>query len=339
MSKPAAAASNGGCASSMTVAKRQCTQAVFKECNASGCFVQVFVHGMAFSNRTHPWQFIDAEHFNVRISRELKMGMNVVPSRGKDAVKHVTVFPYGPAEMKCTSREGCGGIVENGQALQWACNELLHYECGPVSADVMIMYIDVKQHTDFLLVENIVRAMFHVEVTSDPDAPEPKKPCWLRGSIVENHRDSWKHHADANAQKFFKLNAMHTEMTLSLQVQMAALEQQLQAEKADWVSQLQVERASVQAERQTYHDALAEIKKIASCSVCHDVVPEVGACMLAPCGHYTCVPCFNDYFETIGGDPQLCCVCKKPADEETWRPLWAMTGIGAVIKKTRIAHA
>ena len=95
------------------------------------------------------------------------------------------VTPYGPADIICKDRYGCGGPVQPGNTLQWCCNHSLHYKCGTVTADVMVVYVHDKQAQDGTMhIENIVRTMFQME--GDLDTTEP---CWMPGSIEQNQRD------------------------------------------------------------------------------------------------------------------------------------------------------
>ena len=112
---------------------------------------------------------------------------------------------------------------------------MLQFECGPVLAFVMFVLIDVKEAVNGILdIEQIVRNRFHV------DGPlHTTQPCWFADSIVENHRDNWKHRADEYAKQ---------------------------------VLQLEVEKHALQVELQRHKEAIEQLKIIVTCSICKQML-------------------------------------------------------------------
>ena len=173
----------------MTVAKRARTADVVNVNAFTGHVVQLFHHHKPFSLTNQPWQLIDGPYHNVKINEELVVGLNIIPGLGNS----FTVFPYGPEGMKCSTRDGCGGIVQRGQALQWQCNALLRVQAGPYTTDVMVVHLDTKQPIDGAMdIEKLVQMIFHV--VADADITQPS---WLLGSIEANQRDSWQEIANS----------------------------------------------------------------------------------------------------------------------------------------------
>jgi hypothetical protein len=94
-----------------------------------------------------------------------------------------------------------------------------------------------------------------------------------------------------------------------------------------------LERDQIQLQR--YKKAIEAITLVATCGVCNDVVPEKGACMMAPCGHYICAGCFKDYFHAIGNSRPQCSECSAYAHKETWQSFFCMTGIAAAVNSVK----
>jgi hypothetical protein len=321
-----AAGGNGACAgSTLTVAKRQCTQSIAKQTAASGYHVQVFVNGKPWNSAKDTWQFIDGQYYNVKISEEQHAGLNILPSRSADSMANLTIFPYGQHEMKCTGRDGCGGIVKNGHALQWKCGSLLHYECGPIAADVMVVCIDSKQAVDAGMdVEQCVRGMFFVggdDVISEP--------CWKVGSMEGNELDMWKSYSAETSKQALQQK---------LDFQNFQLQQKLEAQnfKEKTEAQVGTMQESVAKMKETmgmYKKALVQINDCVKCVVCHDLLSENKACNMAPCGHLFCDFCLHGYFSTLGHAPPVCSECRAEAPEDSYKNFCGFTGIVAALKK------
>ena len=94
---------------------------------------------------------------------------------------------------------------------------------------------------------------------------------------------------------------------------------------------------TLQQKLQVYKDAMQAIEKIATCGVCKDLMPETGACMMAPCGHYICTECFNNYFHGLGPSRPYCSTCSAYAPKDHWQSFFCMTGIAEAVKKTKQA--
>ena len=214
-----------------------------------------------------------------------------------------------------------------GDTLQWKCNELLHYESGAVSVYVMLVFIDIKYPLDGIVnVQKIVCDMFQVD--ADPDIEEP---CWMLGSIEHNQRVYYKHEAEALARTTVQLRLQAQNMQLQMQADKDALQAEMQALKSSCEQHL--ERSRIQLQR--YNKAIEAITLVATCGVCNDVVPEKGACMMAPCGHYICAGCFKDYFHAIGNSRPQCSECNAYAHKDSWQSFFCMTGIAAAVNSVK----
>ena len=307
----------------VALVKRPRTHDLCKATQASGHFVQVFDMHKPWSIATHPWQLVGPKVFNVKINEELLMGLNLCVSGGE----HYEVTPYGPVGMKCMDRDGCGGPVRLGDTLQWKCNELLHYESGAVSVYVMLVFIDIKYPLDGIVnVQKIVCDMFQVD--ADPDIEEP---CWMLGSIEHNQRDYWKHTSALLVKENVNLKLEAQNMQLQMQADKDALQAEMQALKR--ASEQIFERDQIQLQR--YKKAIEAIAKVATCGVCHDMMPEKGACMMAPCGHYICAGCFNDYFHALGNGRAKCSVCDGYSPKSDWQHFHCFTGIAVAVNSVK----
>jgi hypothetical protein len=227
--------------------------------------------------------------------------------------------------MRCTGRDGCGGIVKNGHALQWKCGSLLHYECGPIAADVMVVCIDSKQAVDAGMdVEQCVRAMFFVggdDVISEP--------CWKVGSMEGNELDMWKSYSAETSKQALQQK---------LDFQNFQLQQKLEAQsfKEKTEAQVGTMQEAVEKMKETmcvYKKAIDQIKDCVKCSVCQDLLSDTKASHMAPCGHLYCDFCFNGYFGTLGHAPPTCSECRAEAPEDSYKNFCGFTGIVAALKK------
>ncbi len=171
----------------------------------------------------------------------------------------------------------------------------------------MIVCIDNKDVVDELNVENIVCAMFHVQPTLDST-----EPCWLPHSITENHRNSWRQHAERFNEQGHK-------------IQTDAL-----AKQKDMQAQLDIMQEKVRV----YKKAIELIKGVVQCNVCQDLLSDTTTCNMAPCGHLFCNVCFNGYFSTIGASAQLCPTCRHPVIKGSYRSFHGYTGVVAALKQT-----
>ena len=301
----------------ITITKRPRTDDLCKATNARGHFVQIFDHKKPWSLASHPWQLVGPKVFHVKISEEHMTGLNICVSDGE----HYEVTPYAPAGTTCTDRDGCGGPVRLGDTLQWKCNHLLHLESGPVSADVMVVFLDIERPVDGMLyIERIVRGMFHVD--GDFDTTEP---CWKVGSVEQNQRDYWRHNADAYSKQTLQLKLEYQSMKQLMQTEMSAMQQQMQAEIDRTQQQLQV-----------YKDAIEAITLVAKCPICRGLMSDKKPGMVASCGHFACAGCHEDYYHAIGvyEDP-VCSVCQRLVGrKENWQKFFAMTGVVTAIKQT-----
>ena len=292
----------------MALTKRPRTEVMIKFTRASGLYVQIYDHHRPWSLATHRWHLVDSQCFNVTISEQHMMGFNIVSFGSESAREHFTIIPYGPDGLRCTDRDGCGGAVQRGQALRWKCNCLLHFECGPVRADVMVVFIESKEPLDGVMqIEKIVRAMFHV--VGDDDITEP---CWLQGSIEQNQRDISKHHAAEASKEIVQLKLEYQNM-----------KQLMQAENDRTQQQLQVYKKSIEA-----------ITEIAKCSICKDLMSDKKPGMVAPCGHFVCAGCHVDYFHALGNNSARCDTCFTTTPKGVWQKFFCMTGVVEAIKKT-----
>jgi hypothetical protein len=287
------------------LAKRPRTQEYVKLNAKYAYYVQQFHHDKKWSLTTHPWEVIDGLHFTLTLSEHHGMGVHIVAGDGES----ITVFPFGPDGVKCLDRAGCGGVVQRGKSLQWRVNCLLQYECGPVRADVMVVHLntDHMRTLENIDIEQAVRAIFHVH-----GEMETTEPCWRAGSVAENHRDYYKHHAQEYSADLFKLQLGYHKMQRELVSQKEALDKQLQL----------------------YKKMKDSITQCATCSVCTELAPEDDPCMLAPCGHFLCNGCYRDYFKAIGNSRPRCGQCLKTAPEQSWHVMWFLTGVATAIKKT-----
>jgi hypothetical protein len=306
--------SNGGAKKGeqgvMTVAKRARTADVVNVNAFTGHVVQLFHHHKPFSLTNQPWQLIDGPYHNIKINEELVVGLNIIPGLGNS----FTVFPYGPEGMKCSTRDGCGGIVQRGQALQWQCNALLRVQAGPFTTDVMVVHLDAKQPIDGAMdIEKLVQMIFHV--VADADITQP---CWLLGSIEANQRDSWQEIANT-------LSAERVQFKLSLD--------QLQTQFTLMQQQHTTYDEAMQKKLQLYVNTIEEFRQVATCGICHQVMPTIKPCKVAECGHFRCEDCHADYFHALGFSPAKCHICSAPAPEESWQPSWLMTSIVADLTK------
>jgi hypothetical protein len=325
MSKPASL--KGAEEPRYAVVKRPRTEDAFLIRASKALFVQVYDHKKAWSLAKYPWLLVEGPFFTLSLSDEHGMGLNIVRM---DSGEHFTVIPYGPEGMQCTDREGCGGVVQRGQKLKWKLNSLLQYECDPVRADIMVVEINLSDAANGCLdIENMVRTKFHV--AGDFDTTEP---CWLSGSITENHCTSWKHHAQEHKKEALQLYAMSN----VLQQQIESQRQDMQQERGEALNALLLKHAAemkaVQDELQLHKTAIEAIKKATTCSYCLKMVPDRGPCMLAECGHFICGGCHNDYFSALGYDEPKCSECRQVVPQNTWQTFYGMTAIVAAVKKT-----
>ena len=287
--------------SDMQLAKRAATTKT-----ASGFFAQFYD---SHAKEMNPWQHIDKQSFNLKLSQEHKVGINISTPAYGTATEHVTIVPYGPTEIKCTSRDGCGGMMDKGQALDWACNALLRVECvlSPVvtfRADVMIVCINIEDGID---IEQAVRDIFNVVGDTD-------QPCWLLASIEDNWRHTWMQATGecTAAYKLLKHNAKETQ-------------EKLQAELNDTKEQLEKHAAVIDA-----------IEELAKCSMCKTLVSSKAPCQLARCGHWVCAKCLHDYFHGLASFTKpFCVVCKDEVPRLTWQPFYALTGVSEAIQKLK----
>jgi len=296
----------------MVVAKRPCTQGLGKQTAVYGYAAQVFEDDKAWSHDKFPWHFIHGHAFNLKLSEQHKTGLNIMLPRSVDAIEHDNVIPYcGLGTMLCTDRDGCGGTVQPGDALLWRCGALLHCVHSTPSAcysyKVMIVRIDSKHVGDVLNVENIVCAMFHVQPT-----PDSTEPCWLPRSITENHRNSWRQHAERFNEQGHKIQADALQKQQEMQAQLDIMQEKVRV----------------------YKKAIELIKEVVQCNVCHDLLPETKKCNMAPCGHLFCDRCFSDYFISIGNSIPRCSVCRTPAAKSSYRDFTGFTGVVAALKPT-----
>jgi len=303
----------------MALTKKPRTQDFCTEIKASGHFVQLYDHKKPWSLMQWPWHHIDSHCFKITLSEERVMGMNIVTTSSEDTRDRFHVFLYGSDPIHCTDRDGCGGIVQNGHILHWKCNCLLHIQCGPVCADVMVVHVDVKHAVDgFLHVENVVREMYHVEGDYDTN-----KPCWLPGSIADNYSTSWRQQAHEYSQDFMKLKLGYHK-----------LQQQIVAQKQDMEQQHAAEMGTVQQELQRHKNAIEAIKQVVKCAFCLKMVPESFPCKMAACGHFLCAGCHEDYYAALGKSNSICLECRRnPGAKEDWQTVYCMTAVVAAINK------
>jgi hypothetical protein len=326
------AGGNGACAgSSLTVAKRQCTQSLAKQTAASGYHVQVFLNGKKdWNSSKDTWQFIDGQYYNVKISEEQHAGLNILPSRSADSMANLTIFPYGQHEMKCTGRDGCGGIVKNGHALQWKCGSLLHYECGPIAADVMVVCIDSKQAVDAGMdVEQCVRAMFFVggdDVISEP--------CWKVGSMEGNELDMWKSYSNETSKQALQQKLDFQNVQLQQKLELKNFKEQTEAQ----VANMQESMGKMHEANGVYKKAIDQITDCVKCTVCHDLLSDTKASHMAPCGHLYCDFCFNGYFSTLGHSDPACSECRQAAPENSYKDFRGFTGVVAALRQADTLH-
>jgi hypothetical protein len=281
----------------MTLGKRAHTGRLCKRGTESGYYVQIFEHQKPWSLQTHPWRLVEGPYFNVVLNELHGIGINIVPPACVQSNGHINLLPYGPDGMKIMNRDGCGGTVQRGQALQWKCGSLLHCEykskIGLVSADVMIIH--VHSIDDCPVIENFVRALFRV--TGDDDITEPS---WKLGSMEQNECTYWKNHA---------------------------------AELSKQNEKLQLDTQAMQKQLEMYKDMHETIQKIATCSVCYEPAPVDDPCMLAACGHFTCKGCYIDYYKAIGTSIPRCTTCQQVAHKDTWQVMWCMNSVVAALEK------
>ena len=321
MSKGGSPKQGDDCSTALT--KRPRTDSLCKQTTSSGFFVQVYLHNKPWRSSTNPWQFIGGQHFNVKISEN--MGFNIVPPRSGAPGETFTIFPYGPTATKCTSREGCGGIVRIGEALEWKCNQLLHYECDRTAADIMIVCIHAQQLFDAgNNKEQIVRAMF--SVGGDDDITEP---CWKLGSMEKNELVMWKRYSEENSKQ-----------TLQQKLDFQAEKQQMQAAHNAVQQQMQAAKDAMQEKLQLYKNAIEAIREIAMCPICKDLMSDRKPGMLSECGHYICAGCHDDYYHGIGiYEAPTCSTCALPVGpKDNWKKFFCMTGVVAALKQTVTFH-
>ncbi len=123
-----------------TLTKRPRTQEYVKLNEKYTYYVQKYDHDKKWSLATHPWKAIHGLHFTLTVSEQHGMGVHIVAGDGEN----ICIFPFGPDGVTCRDRTGCGGVVQRGKSLEWKINEILRYECGPVSADIMVVYLNIR---------------------------------------------------------------------------------------------------------------------------------------------------------------------------------------------------
>ncbi len=144
-------------------------------------------------------------------------------------------------------------------------------------------------------------------------------------SILENHRDSWKHRADEFSKQITQLHLDKQNM------------KQLYIKESNSMhDEMNKERDRMQV----YKDAMQAIEKIATCSLCKDLMSDKKACMLSHCGHYICESCHTDLYQTIGPYEDAVCpeyrsVCAKT---DNWTELFYMSDLVQLVKKTKQAE-
>jgi len=283
----------------LPLAKRAATKTV------SGFFTQYYDSN---AREMSTWQYINRQSFKLQLNKEHNLGINIcTPADGTTA--HVTILPYGPEQIKCTSRDGCGGLMDRGQALDWACNALLHVECvvSPsftFRADVIFVHLNGQDVP--VNIEQAVRDIFHVDGNMHV-------PCWLSASITDNYLHSWKEAAEKSSAAYELLERKAKETQEKLQLELTEAEKQLKK----------------------YADVIDEIEKLTKCSHCHTLVSKKAPCQLGRCGHWVCTKCVHDYFHALGHGKPYCAICKDEVPRLTWRPFYALTGVSAQIQKVK----
>jgi hypothetical protein len=272
---------------------------------ASAFFAQYYDSN---AREMNPWQYIDRQSYRMELSKENKIGINI-STHARGTTEHVTIVPYGPKEIKCTTRDGCGGFMEKGQALDWACNALLRVECvvSPFvtfRTDVIIVHINSQDGP--VNIEQAVRDIFNVD-------GDKHLPCWLPASIADNYRDSWKEAAErvTTAHELLERNATETQ------------------------EKLQSELTNAKELLQKYDAVIDEIEKLAQCSHCKMLVSSKAPCQVARCGHWVCTKCLYDYFHGLGHDTPFCGMCNDKVPRLTWQSFYALTCVSAQLKKVR----
>ena len=306
----------------LAVAKRPRTDDLDTVTKNCGHFVQVHDRNKPWSLATHPWQYVaPGKTFNVKISEQ--HGLNIIVAYKEE----YEALPYGPAGMKCTDRDGCGGTVRLGDTLQWKNNCLLHYECGDVSVDVMVVLVfNINAQDNIIRVQNTVCDMFQVD--ADPDIEES---CWMLGSIEHNQRVYYKHEAEALSKQILHITQEYKNMKLQMQANEDALKADMQAAN----DALQADKIAMQQQLQRHKQTLENLAKIATCSVCMELMPEKMNCMMAPCGHYQCAACFKDYFHGLGASRPQCPVCNGYSPKTEWVTFFCMSDIAAAINSVK----
>lgn len=66
-----------------------------------------------------------------------------------------------------------------------------------------------------------------------------------------------------------------------------------------------------------------------------ELMPEKGDCLMAPCGHYQCAVCFNNYFHGLGASRPQCSICNAYSPKIDWQSFHLFTGIAAAINKVQ----
>ena len=287
----------------MALTKKPRIEDMCKVTQTSAHFIQAYDHKKPWSLAKFPWYHVESHCFKVTLSEERGMGMNLVTTSSEG--DHFHVFLYGSDPIHCTDRDGCGGIVQNGHILQWKCNCLLHIECGPVCTDVMVVRVDIQHAVDGCI-EDVVRDMFHVE----KGEYDMTRPCWLPGSIADNHSASWMQQAQTYSQDYMQLKLGYHK-----------LQQQIVAQKQDMEQQLQ-----------RHKNAIKAIAQVVTCAWCKKMVPESFPCKMAACGHFLCTSCHEEYYFSLGISQPRCIECRSnPGPKNAWHTVHFLTGVVAAI--------
>jgi hypothetical protein len=270
--------------------------------------VQMYIKNKPWSLLQFPWQRIDGRCYKLTLCEHNAVGMGIVP----DSPTHFSVMPYGPPGMKCTDRDGCGGVVQRGQFLLWKYNSLLRFESDTVCADVLVVNIDMQEVVDGNI-EQLVCRLFHVQ--SNPNITEP---CWLLGTPEANQRDSWEN-AAIRCQQLVSEMQKSSKLATAEITRIAAL--QLAAKQ------------HMDKKLAAYEEMVASITKSATCTFCQHVAPHDKPSMLAPCGHHICKGCHEDYYHGIGDyeDP-ICITCKRVTLKPEWKKFFVLTSVVTALK-------
>jgi hypothetical protein len=283
---------------------------------ASAFFAQYYD---SHAKEMNPWQYIDRQSYRMELSKEHQIGINI-STHAHGATEHVTIVPYGPKEIKCTTRDGCGGFMEKGQALDWACNALLRVECvlSPfLTFRAVVIIVHLNSQDGPINIEQAVRDIFNVD-------GDMHVPCWLPASIADNYRQSWKEAAERVTASYELLERKAKETQELLEQKAKETQEKLQSELTDAKEQLK-----------KYDAVIDEIQELAKCSHCKTLVSKKAPCQLGRCGHWVCTKCLYDYFHGLGNSTPFCGMCKDEVPRLTWQPFYALTGVSAQIQKVR----